>query len=329
MLRFGDPATGAAGARDQREEATGMTDVVAGAATDTGAVREQNEDAVAIWDEQSPHLETNGRLFALADGMGGHRRGEVASAEAVKILFERFYAEPVSDVALALKQALRQANDLLYQEGAANGLDQMMGTTLVAGVIRRNLLTVANVGDSRAYIVRGGRAQQVTRDHSVVAEQVQAGKLTAEEARTSRNRNVITRALGHQPRVEVDIFEVPLLPRDGVVLASDGLYHAVSDDELAALALEGTPAAAAAALVRLARERESGDNASAVVVHYERAATAALPVTGRDLFETAELPRREPVAARGPAPLLIAAAVLAALVVVAIVALALSGVLAF
>jgi protein phosphatase len=306
-----------------------MADVVAGVATDTGVVREQNEDAVATWPEQSPHLEANGLLFALADGMGGHIRGEFASAEALAILFDRFYREPVADVALALKQALRQANDRLYQEGAANGPDQMMGTTLVAGVIRRNLLTVANVGDSRGYLVRGGRLQQVTRDHSVVAEQVQAGTLTPEQARTSRNRNVITRALGHQARVEPDIFEVPLLARDGVLLASDGLYHAFSEEELARMALDGPPAEAAATLVRQARERESSDNASAVVVHYQRAEVAAVPATGRDLFDTAELPSREVAGAwRGPAPLLVAAAVIALLAVVLVVLL-FSGVLVF
>lgn len=307
-----------------------MTDVVAGTATDTGVVREQNEDAVATWGEQSPHVASNGRLFALADGMGGHSRGEVASAEAVRVLFERFYQEPAADVALALKQAFRQANERIYQEGAANGPEQMMGTTLVAGVIRNNVLTIANVGDSRAYLLRGGGITQITRDHSVVAEQVKAGKLTAEQARTSRNRNVITRALGHQQRVEVDIFDVvPLLPRDGILLASDGLYHTFSEAELAELALADPPSEAAAALVRLARERESSDNASAVIVHYEREATAALPVAGRDLFDTAELPQREPVVARGPAPALIAAAIAAALIIVLIVVLLLSGMLPF
>lgn len=305
-----------------------MADVVAGSSSDTGVVREQNEDAVATWDERAPRLQTNGRLFALADGMGGHSRGEIASAEALRVLFDRFYAEPATDLALALKQGFRAANERLYAGGAANGVEQMMGTTLVAGIVRGNLLTVANVGDSRAYIVRAGKAQQVTRDHSVVAEQVQAGHLTPEEARTSRNRNVITRALGNQPRLDVDIFEVPLLPRDGIVLASDGLYHAVADDELAAMAQDDDPAVAAARLVSLARERASNDNASAVVVYYARASAVAL-AAGHDLFDTAPLPRHEPAGVGGVVRYLIAAAVVIVLALVALVALVLSGVLVF
>jgi protein phosphatase len=302
-----------------------MTDVAAGAATDTGGFREQNEDTVRTWDESAPHLDANGRLFALADGMGGHSRGEVASAEAIAMLFERYYAQGVTDVAEALKQAVRAANKRLYESGAAQGPDQMMGTTLVAGVIRGNVLTVANVGDSRAYIIRGGRAQQISRDHSLVAEQVQGGIITPEQARTSRNRNVITRALGHQPTVEPDIFDVPLLRGDGAVLASDGLYQVVSDQELAAMALQGSPAEAAGKLVGAAGARGTTDNASAVVVHYERSLALATPRPGHDLFDTAELPTREPAAARSGARVLVVAAIIVALLLVLAVVLVLSG----
>jgi PPM family protein phosphatase len=307
-----------------KQNAVPPVEVAGGMATDEGVVREHNEDAVALWDPSAAHLDTNGRLFALADGMGGHSRGEVASTTALQILFDRFYGDAVDDVALALKQALRSANKRLYEEGAARGPGQMMGTTLVAGVIRRNLLILANVGDSRAYILRKGQATQISKDHSVVAEQVEAGIITAEEARTSRNRNVITRALGHQPNIEVDIFEVPLLPRDGVALVSDGLYHALSDQELAEMALAEEPAAAAARLVATARQRESSDNASAIVVHYGRG-PARVAAVGQDLFDTDQLPTPATAGRRGaPVGLLIAAAVLVIVTIAVIVLLVLN-----
>ena len=312
-----------------------MDDVAAGAATDTGVVRHHNEDAVAIWPD-TPHLETNGRLFALADGMGGHSRGEVASSMAVSILFERYYAEPVTDAALALKQAFRAANERLWQEGAANGEDQMMGTTLVAGVVRRNLLTVGNVGDSRAYLFRGSQVLKVTRDHSVVAEQVEAGLLSEEQARVSFNRNVITRALGQQPRLEVDIFDVPLLTGDFILLASDGLYTAVGEQELAQelaqLVREATPQEVAERLVQLASEHQSTDNASAVVVHFARAAALAPVAPGADLFDTTRLPTPTTTttagaATRGPARALIAGLVTVVLIIIALVVLVATGIL--
>ena len=309
-----------------------MADVAAGAKTDTGVVRDHNEDAVVISPNGAADVEGSGFLFALADGMGGHSHGEVASAEALRVLLERYYQEPVTDVALALKQAFRAANEHIYQQGAAQGSDQLMGTTLVAGVIRRSLLTIGNVGDSRAYLIRGGRAQQVSRDHSVVAEQVKAGLISADEARISRNRNVITRAVGHQPRVEVDIFDVPLLPEDTVLLVSDGLYQVVEDQEFAEMALAGTPTEAAEALVRVASERQSNDNASAVVVHFMRAAAGQTAAIGSDLFTTAELPTREmePVGGgRGAARWLVALGVIAALVVAVLIILVLTGFLVF
>lgn len=291
-----------------------MADVVAGAASDTGSFRDHNEDAVRCWDAAERLLDSNGMLFALADGMGGHSHGEVASAEALKVLFERYYQAPVasSEIALVLKQAFRAANNRLFELGAAKGADQMMGTTLVAGVIREKLLVVANVGDSRAYILRGGRAQQVSVDHSLVAEQVKEGLLTPEQARTSRNRNVITRALGHQGSVDPDIFEVPLLPKDAVLLASDGLYNTVGDAEMATTATTEEPDRAAQMLVKMAAERQSTDNASAVVIHFQPEAAFATAI-GQDLFKTAPVPRPEPVGRRLPAALIAAALTLLAL----------------
>lgn len=133
--------------------------VIIGAGTDTGSVREQNEDAVFVSDAATDAVEKNGIMVAVADGMGGYQRGEVASRIAIETLRDEYYGSEVSEteVPLRLKQAFRKANDLIFAGGSAEGEQNMMGTTLVAAVIRGPDLTVANVGDSRAYLVRANR----------------------------------------------------------------------------------------------------------------------------------------------------------------------------
>lgn len=250
--------------------------LVIGAATDPGPVREQNEDAILTTDPASAEAQENGVLLAVADGMGGYRGGEVAAQIAVDTLREHFYSSPVApnEVARRLEQAFRLANERIYQEWQPQGEEHLMGTTLVAAVIRGDNLTVANVGDSRAYIVRARRATQVTRDHSLVAEQVEAGLLTREEARGSTYRNVITRALGYRPRIDVDIFELQLLSDDRLVLTSDGVHDTLGDEDIAEIVLREEPDRAARLLVERALERGSQDNASAIVA-WLRPATAA------------------------------------------------------
>ena len=241
--------------------------VIVGAASDAGAVREQNEDALYVADPMVDPVPDNGLLLALADGMGGYQRGEVASQLAIETLREVYYAEPVgpTDIPQRLKRAFRTANERIFAGGSAAGEENMMGTTLVAAVIRGVDLTVANVGDSRAYLVRAKRATQGTRDHSLVAEQVAAGTMTETEARESQHRNIITRALGHRERVDVDIFEIRLLPDDRLLLTSDGLHDYVTEDELVSVVLDKRPEEAARELVNLALAHESNDNVSAVV----------------------------------------------------------------
>ncbi|MBX6342964.1 MAG: serine/threonine-protein phosphatase, partial [Thermomicrobiaceae bacterium] len=165
--------------------------VAVGAATETGTVREENEDAVFVADPTGELVDTNGLLLALADGMGGYQRGEVAAKIAIETLRDDYYSSEVgrTEVPARLKHAFRLANERIYENGSAGGEENMMGTTLVAAVIRGSDLTVANVGDSRAYLVRAKRATQITRDHSLVAEQVAAGAMTEQEARESQHRN--------------------------------------------------------------------------------------------------------------------------------------------
>ncbi|HUG14022.1 MAG TPA: Stp1/IreP family PP2C-type Ser/Thr phosphatase [Thermomicrobiales bacterium] len=237
--------------------------LIIGEATDAGQVREQNEDAVyhdAVSDASNDEL----TLIALADGMGGYQRGEVASEMAIDALRQRFAAADTDDLVLMLKQAFRHANERIFENGSADGEHNMMGTTLVAGVIRGTNLALGNVGDSRAYLVRAIALNQITTDHSLVAEQVAMGAMTQEEARGSQHRNIITRALGHRQKVDVDIFELTLLPGDRLLLSSDGLHDHIGDDEVVELMTTLPPAEAAKRMVTRAIEEGSTDNVSAL-----------------------------------------------------------------
>ena len=257
-----------------------MGKLLAGAATDTGRVRDHNEDEFSLAETDSEQTIQRGFLAAVADGMGGHERGEVASKLAIETLFASFYAESadptVGDMAALLQQAFKNANTRIMEE-AINGENGggSMGTTMVAAAVVGENLTIANVGDSRAYLVRAEQATQITRDHSLVAEQVAGGVMTEEEARLSNYRNIITRALGHRPKVEVDVFEIRLLPEDRVVLVSDGVHGSVEPDDVATIVLQKPPQEASKALIELALERGSTDNVTAAVVTYEPTAVAA------------------------------------------------------
>lgn len=241
----------------------GELTVAVGGATDTGG-RTTNEDSILV--QPLPAGTEPGFVLAVADGMGGYAGGEIASQLAIDFVRDLFVREMPSDVAGALKQATRRANDAIYERARANG--GVMGTTLVAAVIQGKYLTIANIGDSRAYLARARQLTQITQDHSLVAEQVAKGELTEEQARKSPQRNIVTHAVGTQEQLDrrmPGIFELTLLPEDRLVLCTDGFFDVlVPDDYLRALATSD-PEAAAAALVHLAVERKTTDNVSAVV----------------------------------------------------------------
>ncbi len=286
-----DPAQLSAGTSAKGKGIVDELTVRVGAATDTGPVREQNEDAVLISEPDPKMLETNGLLLAVADGMGGYQRGEVASRIAVDTLKEIFYESPLeeNEIPDRLKKAFRTANERIYEDGSAEGQQNMMGTTLVAAVVKDNDLTLANVGDSRGYLVRAGKANQVTQDHSLVAEQVAAGAMTAEEARESQHRNIITRALGHRNRVDVDIFEMRLLSDDRLVLTSDGLHDYVNEEDLAQIPLAKTADESARELISLAIENQTNDNCSVVVASFTEAGVAPEDVEPEEAEERSSL----------------------------------------
>ncbi len=240
-----------------------------GARTDTGRVRANNQDAVGTWQDlpQTIPFAESGYLFAVADGVGGNEQGEVASALALETLFHTYYGGDTTEIPAALKRAVRLANEAVYERGLSQSEERAMGTTLVAGVIRGPTLVISNVGDSRAYLSRG-RTQMtpISKDHSLVAEAVRAGQMTPEQAKSSRQRNVITRALGQRQKVDVDIFEVDLMADDIVLLCSDGIHGIIDDEEMKQVVQALPPEQAANELIDLANNRNASDNVSVVIV---------------------------------------------------------------
>src|SRR5437588_7255578 len=211
-------------------------------------------------------MANTGALFIVADGMGGHAAGEVASEIAVDTVSNMYYQDDSDEVATSLLRAIKRANALINQRAAENMLRSGMGTTCVAAVLRGNMAYIANVGDSRAYIVRGGQVKQVSQDHSWVAEQVRAGLLTEDQARTHAQRNVITRCLGTQADVEIDVFPEPIEENDALVLCTDGLSGLVTDDEIRRIVNQSGPQESVYHLVERANENGGPDNITAIVV---------------------------------------------------------------
>ncbi|HEU5382607.1 MAG TPA: Stp1/IreP family PP2C-type Ser/Thr phosphatase [Ktedonobacteraceae bacterium] len=238
--------------------------------TDVGRKREHNEDNMAYVIPKDPMvMMQKGALFIVADGMGGHAAGEVASEIAVDTISNAYYQDDTDDVPAALLRAIRRANAAIHQRAAENMLRSGMGTTCVAAVLRGNTAYVANVGDSRAYLVRLARIWQVSQDHSWVAEQVRAGLLTEEQARTHAQRNVITRSLGTQQDVEIDIFRETLEEGDTLVLCSDGLSGMVSDEEVQHTVEQFVPQESVYHLIERANENGGSDNITAIVARVQ------------------------------------------------------------
>ncbi|WP_241156052.1 Stp1/IreP family PP2C-type Ser/Thr phosphatase [Adlercreutzia sp. ZJ154] len=226
-----------------------------GSRTDIGCVREHNEDSLVV---QPP-------LYAVCDGMGGHAAGEVASEIAVEILSRRSPRVPDAE---GLGQAVEEAN-LAIIRAAQNGMGKHgMGTTCTAAILENVRLVISQVGDSRAYLLHAGSLQQLTRDHSLVADLVESGQITPDEARTHPNRSIITRALGSDPRMQSDLYEINVAEGDRLLLCSDGLYSMVEDSQIERI-LRTRPDAqdAADALAEAAIAAGGHDNVTTVVVN--------------------------------------------------------------
>jgi len=234
--------------------------------TDRGIVRSVNQDSLGISEGVAPpQLASKGRLLVVADGFGKEGTGNVASNTAVQSITQAYYANPEADVGAALVQAVQQANAAVYQVTAGFGAPDSAGTTITAAVIHGAELHVANVGDSRAYLLREGQLRQLTRDHSWVAEQVRAGKLTPEQAAQHPKRRNLTRALGIQPEVTVDHFVETFAPGDTLLLCTDGLTDMVTNADLQPVLLRRNPQSVAQQLVAMANQRGGSDNIAVVV----------------------------------------------------------------
>lgn len=245
------------------------------ARSDVGLRREINQDSYGA--EDIPF----GCLLIVCDGMGGHAAGEVASRIGVDSIMHEVVDLSADDPEQALRQSFIIANERIYAEGRGT-----MGTTGVAAILGHNRAYVANVGDSRAYLVRDGQIVQISRDHSLVSDQVAAGLLTPEQARTSNVRNIITRALGHQVEVDVDTFRIPLRSGDTVLLSSDGLHGLIEDKEIAEIASILPPEEAARRLVDQANARGGVDNITVIIAQVDELDQSVAEATDHGIRET-------------------------------------------
>jgi protein phosphatase len=226
------------------------------AATDVGLVRSNNEDAFL----------TAPPLFAVADGMGGHRAGEVASAGAIRTLQKEAGHDTDSLVA-----AVQSANRVVHAEAAANPDLSGMGTTITAMMTTHDSAQIVHVGDSRAYLLREGRLRRLTQDHTVVDRLAREGKIPAEEVDRHPQRSVLERALGVSPEVDVDVQLLDVRPGDRLLLCTDGLTSMLDDDEIRQILLtESDPQTAAQALIDAALAAGGKDNVTAVIVDFPR-----------------------------------------------------------
>jgi len=234
--------------------------------TDAGVVRSFNEDTIAT--------ELDLGLAVVADGMGGYKAGDVASGMAASIVVEEVKrqlreAGPDTDAfSRFLREAVNKANQAIYQAARANPQYHGMGTTLVTALFHDNRLYFTHVGDSRLYRLRQGKLVVLTQDHSILQEQVTLGLISADEAKTSHNRNLVTRALGVEPGVECDVTVREAKPGDIFLLCSDGLNDMVDDAdiELALGALQANPPLTVRQLVMMANDNGGHDNISVILV---------------------------------------------------------------
>ena len=236
------------------------------ALTDIGLKRAVNQDF--IFQSIQP-VGVFPNLFILADGMGGHRSGDFASKYLTETMVGYISRNKSDDIIKVLKSAIGMSNTLVYEKSHSDPALSGMGSTMVAAVIRNGMLTVANVGDSRLYIIRDG-ITQVTKDHSYVEEQVELGNISRYSEEYNKNKNIITRAVGIEDTVKADFFEVDLVKNDYILICSDGLTNMVDDDSIfAIISGHGSLQYKANTLIAAANENGGNDNIAVILIKYE------------------------------------------------------------
>lgn len=246
--------------------------------SNVGRKRKKNEDSFLV------NTQTN--LFVVADGMGGHSGGEFASQFAVSTIEEVIQSlssdseatlisgvnSDNADFGDQLRYAIQMASQKIYDQSLFDQGLRGMGTTVVALWIRENRACVANVGDSRAYLFRGGKLKQLTTDHSLVREQMQAGLISENDAKNHQFRNIITRSVGYQEDVEIDIEYIDLKHSDKFIMCTDGLTNMVSDGLILKIVQDRDPKAACEELIRLSNENGGEDNITVVICEVDKGA---------------------------------------------------------
>lgn len=239
-----------------------MAAIRAAGKSDVGRHRERNEDSYLLFPPVDEH---DAALYVVADGMGGHVAGEVASSIAVNTIGSFFRKHVAGTLAERIREAVEASSADIYETGQRSGR-QGMGSTVVCAVIQGDRLVSAHAGDSRLYRVRGGEIERLTHDHSWVQAQVDSGVLTPEQAETFEARNIITRALGVEDTVDVETNEFQIEAGDRYVLCSDGLHGLVTDEEIAVQVESATTEDACDRLIAMANDRGGPDNVTAIVI---------------------------------------------------------------
>ena len=231
--------------------------------TDTGVTREMNQDYYFATDTNLGNLPN---LFIVADGMGGHKAGDYASRHTIERVVASISRNSSEEPVTIIQEAISKANELLVAESNEDKTKSGMGTTLVIATLVGDKLIVANVGDSRLYVI-SDMVRQITRDHSLVDEMVRLGELNPSEARSHPDKNIITRAIGAQKNVKADFFEVELAKDDYVLMCTDGLTNMVRDEEILDIVRsEKEPEAIAHKLVRMANNNGGRDNITVTII---------------------------------------------------------------
>jgi serine/threonine-protein kinase len=236
-----------------------------------GPVRTNNEDRVGAWEPtQNVDWRTRGYVLALADGVGGQSRGEVASEMAVSIALREFEnAPPGTAPNQVIWKIFNAANIAIYDDTMKNPAAGKMATTLLVAIFRNNELTVGNVGDSRLYLFQEGRLRRITNDHSYAGVQLKLGLVTVEEAKNSPNRSLLTRSVGQEPMIRIDYHRVLVNRGDRVLMCTDGVYSCMTEGEIFNILSKYEPDAACRELVGLAERRMGEDNISCQVAHID------------------------------------------------------------